>query len=286
MKMKNRAPQGGAADMEDQKHHYIPCLYLKQWVGHNGQLCEFTRPYNVVKPRRTHPHGTGYTRGLYAFPRLPPRIANELEDYFLKQVDGQADTALQVMLGNRPDLNLETRSAWSRFIIALLHRNPEAIQRITDEVERKLPRMFDPLRENGPSTDQRTSHAILSVLQTIMDSKIVGPVLNGMIWRVLVIDRSRYPLLTSDRPIIMTNGIAQPEGHIVMPISPNQIFVAVNSEEMFARLDASIKNGRITEAVNDQVVKQARRFVWGTDDRQLCFVEKRLGQRITCTPWE
>jgi hypothetical protein len=269
--------------MAGQRQHYIPCFYLKQWVGRDSQLCEFTTPYKVVKPRRTSPDGTGYVRGLYTFPRLPLRIANQLEDYFLRQVDDKAATALQVMLGNRADFSPETRSAWSRFIMALSHRNPEAIQRITDEVRRNLPSVFASL---DPSTDeQRTSHAILSVLQTIMDSKIVGPVLNGMIWRVLVIDRSRYPLLTSDRPIIMTNGISKPDGHIVMPISPNQIFVAVNSEEMFGRLNASIKNGHITEVVNDQVVRQARRFVWGTDDRQLSFVQKRLGQRIWCTPW-
>ena len=267
--------------MKGQRQHFIPCLYLKQWVGHNGQLCEFTRPYKVVKPRRTYPAGTGYVPGLYTFPRLPPRIANELEDYFLREVDHQADIALQVMLGNSADFNLEMRSAWSRFVMALLHRNPEAIHRVTDEVELNLPS----IHSFGPD-EKRTSHAILSVLQAIMDNKIVVPVLNRMIWRVLVIDRARYPLLTSDRPIIMSNGIGKPDGHIVMPISPNQIFVAVNSEEMFGRLDASVKNGRIAEVVNDQIVKQARRVVWGTDDRQLCFIEKRLGQRISCTPWE
>ena len=30
--------------------------------------------------------------------------------------------------------------------------------------------------------------------------------------------------------------------------------------------------------INDAVAGQARRFVWGVDDRQLRFVERRLGE--------
>jgi hypothetical protein len=57
---------------EGDKHHYIPKFYLKQWVNPadpNRELCEFSRPYKIVKPRRTDPDGTGYQRGLYTFPK-------------------------------------------------------------------------------------------------------------------------------------------------------------------------------------------------------------------------
>jgi hypothetical protein len=50
-----------------QKHHYIPKLYLKQWAGPDGRVCEFSRPYQQVKPRMTFPDATGYERGLYTF---------------------------------------------------------------------------------------------------------------------------------------------------------------------------------------------------------------------------
>jgi hypothetical protein len=58
------------------KHHYIPVFYLKQWAQTDGQICEFSRPYKEVKPRRTYPDGTGYVRGLYTFRELSAEMRN------------------------------------------------------------------------------------------------------------------------------------------------------------------------------------------------------------------
>ena len=46
------------------KHHYVPKFYQKAWVGPEGQLCEFSKPYKDVTPHRRFPDGTGYVRGL------------------------------------------------------------------------------------------------------------------------------------------------------------------------------------------------------------------------------
>src|SRR5580692_1218431 len=54
----------GAAAGKGDKHHYIPVFYSKEWAGPDGRLCEYSRPYDVVKPKRVHPDGTGYVRGL------------------------------------------------------------------------------------------------------------------------------------------------------------------------------------------------------------------------------
>jgi uncharacterized protein DUF4238 len=40
--------------LEGEKHHYIPVFYLKQWAGADGRLCQYSRPYNRVKPKRVH----------------------------------------------------------------------------------------------------------------------------------------------------------------------------------------------------------------------------------------
>jgi hypothetical protein len=48
-----------------EKHHYIPQFYLNRWAGTDGRLCEYSRPYDIVKPKFVHPSGTGYERGLY-----------------------------------------------------------------------------------------------------------------------------------------------------------------------------------------------------------------------------
>jgi hypothetical protein len=41
--------------MKEQKHHYIPEFYLKQWAGSDGRLCEFNRPHKKVVAQMKHP---------------------------------------------------------------------------------------------------------------------------------------------------------------------------------------------------------------------------------------
>jgi hypothetical protein len=40
------------------------------------------------------------------------------------------------------------------------------------------------------------------------------------------------------------------------------------------------------DTMNDRIVRQARTFVYGTDDRQLRFVANRLGEKMPWSPWE
>jgi hypothetical protein len=37
------------------KNHFVPCFYSSLWTGGDGKLCEFTRPYDRVKPLRNAP---------------------------------------------------------------------------------------------------------------------------------------------------------------------------------------------------------------------------------------
>ena len=61
-----------------EKHHYIPVFYLKRWIGEDGRLCVYGRPYDRVKANRKHPDATGYEPDLYAVRAqmpgpMPPR---------------------------------------------------------------------------------------------------------------------------------------------------------------------------------------------------------------------
>jgi hypothetical protein len=49
----------GAAAGKGDKHHFIPVFYTKEWGGPDGRVCEYSRPYDVVKPNcRLCPRGT------------------------------------------------------------------------------------------------------------------------------------------------------------------------------------------------------------------------------------
>jgi Protein of unknown function (DUF4238) len=111
----------------------------------------------------------------------------------------------------------------------------------------------------------------------------MGEHLNKMLWTVVWFDRPRRTLLTSDRPIIMTNGLVEPDHHLAIPIGPRALFVAATTE-LTERMLRGSNPRRLLEHVNDRMASQAVRYVWGVDDGQLRFVENRLGRMIPSTP--
>jgi hypothetical protein len=286
-----------------QKHHYIPVFYLKQWADIDGRLCEFSKPHDVVKSYRKYPDATGYMRGLYTFSGLPPAAANFLENVFFLRSDDGAAIVHRRLLADEVDFDGDAMSAWSRFIMTLFHRNPEAIERITNKVTVEFPLAMEKYRANyeterhasDPPTFEdfqrrMTSEALektyVLVLQKIMDSELIGTALNAMIWGVMRVRKSRFPLLTSDRPIVMTNGLARQDAHLIMPISPDRMFVAAKNQETMRKLDLQGQRGDLVEMLNNRVVCQARKFVYCSNDKQLRFVSNRLGERATWSPWE
>jgi hypothetical protein len=292
----------GAAAGNGDKHHYIPVFYTKQWAGADGRVCEYSRPYDVVKPRRVHPDGTGYVRGLYTVPRNDPGVAEFIEREFLKITDNGGARVLAMMKsGKGVAWTTDTRSAWSRFIISLMLRNPEHVARLAAEIvgffdpnsdelnkkyrEIKRPEEPDTYEEYIANAGHPAGRASAIAMQTMIDNPRMGGPLNQMRWSVVTFTNTMHTLLTSDRPIIMTNGLAKPRDHLALPIGPLSLFVATNTEES-DNVIKSIDPGHLIQQVNDRVASQARRYVWGTDDNQLRFVANRLGQKKPSTPLE
>jgi len=123
------------------------------------------------------------------------------------------------------------------------------------------------------------------LLQKLMDSKLVGEHIGKMQWRVLTLGNAPYPFLTSDRPIIMTNGLNVSDAHFGLPMGPQHLFVATNDEETFLKIRA-IDPAQILHNVNHKVASQAVKYVYGCDDSQLAFVAERIGKQIPSTPLE
>jgi hypothetical protein len=258
-----------------------------------------------VVPRKTHPDGTGYARGLYTFNQLSPEARNSLEQVFLLRADHLASLALERLLMRDIDLEVSLKSGWSRFIMTLFHRTPESVQRLRQLVKDQLPSAladayakYETLkREGDPPTfeeyrasipdhpDHDVEQTSLMLMRMAMDSRVVGESFNNLVWSVITFNQPRYPLLTSDRPLIMTNGILKEDGHIALPISPNTIFVAARTHETIAKIDAVLKMPRAEEFINDLIVRQAVNYVYGTNDRQLRFVANRFGERRPSTPF-
>jgi hypothetical protein len=289
-----------AACQKENKHHYIPVFYLKQWAGSDDRICEFSKPSDRVKQKRVHPDGTAYVRGLNKIPGLPPHEANYLETYFMQLTDNHASRALRILLGQTPwRFTNQKRSGWSRFIVSLVARNPESVQRLktaghalfdqalpdieADYARRKQPTYAEYAAQSSPNP---TGRAAAILIQKVIDHSQLGNRINQMRWMVLHDARPKNLLLTSDRPIVMTNGIAYEDSQIILPISPRHIFVATNNATTENYIRDVMLRKQMIEQINDRVVRQSHKFVYGFSDAQLSFVSRRLGMKYTSDPVE
>jgi Protein of unknown function (DUF4238) len=141
------------------KHHFIPAFYQKAWADAEGTLVEYSRPRDIVKCRPKTPAATGWERDLYAFPELPPEADQHIEAQFFQYADDVAAQALANLLaGNKIPWTIESRSAGSRFLIAIHVRHPDAMKELRPAVQTIWDDSADAsLNANTNVQDSRTS---------------------------------------------------------------------------------------------------------------------------------
>jgi hypothetical protein len=281
-------------------HHFIPAFYLKQWADPHGKLIEYTRKGGKLIPKPVGPHSTGYERDLYAFPELPPDAAQFMEQVFFAYADQKASDALDNHLGivSFP-WTAELVSAWSRFVIAIHLRHPDAMPELRAaatsiwdasgvdcqarcDATRKPtdPPTFDEylaLRDPFAPVKMRVNLIIKA-----LDNDIVGAHINQMTHAIIDISASPHRLLTSDRPVELFN-LQGSNGVLSIPINPTKLFVAVNDREILDKLRRTAPD-KIASEANTYVVSRARRFVWAQDASQERFVEDRMSTNLEPTP--
>jgi len=92
------------------------------------EVCEYKRLPEKIITRPMFPDGTGWERDLYRVEGLPEALAHVVESKFMRLVDTEVNYALQkIVRGATPPWSTKTRSAWARFILSLLFRNPETV---------------------------------------------------------------------------------------------------------------------------------------------------------------
>lgn len=283
---------------EPKKHHYIPIFYLKQWAtGRDGRLCEYSKPYrDIVKPKRVHPSGTGYVDRLYELQGLESELAQRLESEFMAPIDGFASEIVKGYFLDRNHFSsARQRTSWSMFIISLIMRNPEEIalaknfyvkswnnpteERKQSYLQRRGPGMpatlVEFLETCDPVAIERSS---LENLAQMIENPVVANHISGMLWGILSFPLGNHALLTSDRPVIMSNGLNKPDSHIILPISPSRAFYAVTTEKTQNFL-AETRPTELIERINRTVTAQAVKYVYSTSDIQLKYIQKHMGKQ-------
>jgi hypothetical protein len=277
------------------KHHHLPIFYLKRWAGADGRLCQFSRPYKEIVPKRRFPAQTAYVEGLYEMPGLSAEEAQKIEQNFMQPADTLAAEALAMLEAGDPRILSESkpRSAWSRFIMTLLMRTPEDIAAlksgVLEEGAGSIPELQakyeakkgpdDPatveeyLAQIGPHQAEQMA---LALAPKLMDHSKIGQLINNMRWLVVRITSDAGQFLTSDRPVIMTTTLTEENAYIFLPIGPKTLFVAVNDEVTQKRIEARDPAERV-ESTNRFIAGHAVKYVYATDDDALDYVKQHMG---------
>ncbi|MDX3925165.1 MAG: DUF4238 domain-containing protein [Shinella sp.] len=288
------------------KHHYIPQFYLRPWLGADNKLTEYRRlkfpqePVPRLEIKRRGTKETGYEENLYTIPGALETKQN-VEKIFMGMVDKRAADARDLLLQDIIPTEPELRHAWARFLLSLIIRTPEEIRALKTRIVRDL-NVPDPdfqarydqvrkeswpatigeyLKQENPKMIERT--AIILATKLIQHENVLRTFMRAMWW---VLDTSSISrrVLTSDHPLIMTNGLGRPDGHFALPLSPTKVFVAFMNAD-FGNAVRQMPVGRIVRDVNDAVIGQGRRSVYAFNEQSTAEVKRRMGRRDYMLPW-
>jgi hypothetical protein len=282
---------------DPEKHHYLPVFYLKQWAALDGRVIRYHRPHREVVVHPIAPKNTGYEQGLYSLEGYSPEQRNVIEkDFMAPAVDDPAAAPLRIFLERRPvsELTLPMKQAWTRFLMSLHVRNPGRVEQIAAqgaaairEMLAKDPEEYNAVRKpDDPPTlvgwVERYAPALIenygkTILPGIVTHHAVGGEIIRMHWGVLGSSGANPDILTCDRPLFLSHGVNDPKCLIALPLSPRALFLASRAQQRLDRLIA-MESAALIRAINETVVTQAVRYVYGAHDRAVSFVERWLAQ--------
>lgn len=209
----------------------------------------------------------------------------------MQTVDNLAKDALDIVLANaHQKWTTKTRSAWSRFVNGLIFRVPERVAEARQFLENFWLNDYDRHlakynAEKSESDHEFLDHIVGSIERRTLeftmnqiDNKSIGQLLNSMKWQTVNVATAGRPLFTSDRPVIMSNGLAYRESHLVLPVSPTHLFLATNNEETARQLLNDVTRRELVKTCNRYVVRRAQKYAWNIDDLEIDFVRKHFSQ--------
>ncbi|MGN6848854.1 MAG: DUF4238 domain-containing protein [Sphingomicrobium sp.] len=275
------------------KHHYLPEFFMQRWADAEGKVTEYRRPHENLVVKQKHPAATGYLPELYAnTSKADPVERQALELLFMQKLDTLAADALAYLEahGAKPVDN-DLRSAWSRFLMSLMHRSPERVKYLVEKVRAyeegtlhpDLKAKYDGLRgPNDPPTFEGWLEAtgpygpnmVVGLIQGLSDSQKIGPVFNEMRWAVHEVDGA-FGFLTGDMPILISDGLGHNGSFVLLAIGPSRLFIGAHNAEVIKSFTKQSHNA-LQRGLNDACVRQSRHVIVGRGESQRTFVDRRF----------
>ena len=264
------------------KHHYIPEFYTKRWAIDNGKMVRFKRtPNGKIHHKKVTPGAIGYEYNLYTDPKLSGHDAQVIEDKLFRSVDQCGSNIIIDLIKGRMPLTSKSRSKWVAFMLSLACRTPKDLS----ACKKAFALLVEELSPNESIDPMVPDQLAKNYLWTFMRNKFLGDLLANMTWDIIDFTGSGYSLLTSDNPIIMSNGLQPLAGHCAIALSPAHLFCCSWIGPYRSNI-ISLTKEELANRFNTYIVQRAREFVISVDETPLGFVEKNFGVHPMPSPLE
>lgn len=231
------------------------------------------RPNDPLHVRTVVPKAIGKARDLYAYSAgVTEEERQRLELRFFQQIDDRAAAALQKIDAGQPGTD-EDRVGLVQFVLSLQHRSPSRIGYLRNELAARMSGVadFDPL---DPQNRTMISNQINDLLSDLISSENIIRLVVGMkVFRIDVV--SKHKLMTCDLPLMQSQGVAQPQGFLLLPYSPQRLAIFAHDAKVAAAFSTQ-KPDDLAKGINDAIVRQAREFVIAADKCSKRFVENQF----------
>lgn len=286
---------------EPRRHHYVPRAYLEGWYDQQKKLSCYKRVPGKLVCEKVVSKSTGFELDLYALAHTSEQDRQAYEKYVNGAFDSAGALVLRKFRSGTPldALSGEERLSWAQFLISLPLRNPEAICDIRGEAQKSILQraqaglanefpdredeetfdsVFDSVVKEDPDIAFLHSNQGLFMIGNIMRNPQFAEQFTTQNWWISDFSKSRFPLLTSDRPYIVF-GLAEQRRVSYVPVSPKLAFFAspdVNKQTQFSARILRKGPDKFAGFLNSLIAARAEKYVYDIDCRQRVFVDHRL----------
>jgi Protein of unknown function (DUF4238) len=269
---------------------YLPLAYLAPWAP-RGVLCTMRRAEGDTRVEFKPLDAAGVALE-HRDNELSPELKQPIEQQLGSLALAEPAAALRPIL-QRPatEWDAAARDNFARFIMSLLLLNPALVATVTramrDIVEtgtREIQARYATKRSDPKtfaeyvtrSDPEAPAQAAVQYLQKVMNGETIAAAIGKMQWARISVEKSRFTLLASDRPLDIPLNLSDRSAYIALPLSPTLLFVASNNPgllDTLARHDPS----KVVRMMNLATVSQAHERVFSVDDSQFAFVKHHFG---------